>query len=572
MAQQPRILLVFANPLGDLSFVANERREIEDTLLYAKAKQLVDYTIFDSRSLPDIVRLTSGAGPYQADILHYSGHAGDQKLLIDLDGMDADAFCTYLQLIKTRIVFLNGCCTHTLLNRIFAETNVEAAIATYNKVKDKQAATLAAEFYKALLLGINNDLGRTFDNLAAACGNSVLDPKGCLASQNREFTFSSNASPDHDPTKFNWGIFYRNNQVKTYSIYALKEQGSNDTQALRDSLVEAEAELAQAQQAMDDVTGNAAAPQAWVKRATTELTIATEKVAALKRQLKAKNDAKLAEEANAQEAAQKKDFTNAVKQINYFDQREVYLEQFTNTFSCLAALGDADAVLQLLLLKLEEEYSRSADKLLLQVDARSAINTGFWPGLARGLALPEQSNQADIASALIKNYFLDIDLGSSRQHIFLKWNVSGLSPDTIAQTTNAFWLEIKLALAKLNEPGKIIFLHKMILLLWDDSADQGRHQLMTNLEATFTPNLPAALKVMPWIEPLNKEDIEGWIKQSSLHTVGIKRTMAEDIYNNSDKGKIRKVLSVVRKKASIQSLPIFDYLNILPDATQNIFD
>jgi hypothetical protein len=479
------------------------------------------------------------------------------------------AICQFLKLIKTKLVFLNGCSTKGFLEKLFHETDVIAAIATYNKVRDLQAGKLSEMFYDQFMRGL--DLETIFKNLCAAFEKSVLNADGCNM---RDLNIPLLNFPDETKDKFQWGLFYKDHTYYKITIGNLLAKGATVLDELEKQLTTATAELIKAKEALavlETIKGTAAGFTLYNDKKG-EVESLTVNINNLKNNQQTLETEKLNKETMAWEQRLSDDFSNAIRRINYYDQEEIYTAERDTEFACFAAVGDEDALIDLLLMRMEEDYNfQDNNHKPIPIDYSSGNFPGFWPSLATYFPETKPETPAQIAEAIINKLYLGSG-ATTRQHIFLKVYISPLEPAAVEKLVCDFWTHVHNACtssAAFTEGRKVN--HRIIMVLIDEMSTFARHKQIEAITATVNASLKTKLKPMGWIEPLNKTDIENWIKSHSLHKFGIKRAMVNEIYTESD-GKIKRVLKWVQNNCDIKDLPLFYKLNIFPDDdTQSIF-
>lgn len=565
MAELPKILMLFANPKDDLTAIRKEMDDIVDILRFAKHKKICDYDApFEDKPLEKIIEYTSGAAGYSASIFHFSGHANEQQLLLTEDAASVNAICNMLKLIRTKFVFLNGCCTKGFLEKLFANTDVIAAIATYNKVKDKDAAKLSAMFYTQFFMeGL--EMETIFKNLCTRFEKTALTD---IAVNMREVNLPTSSFPDENKEAFQWGLFYKDPSYFKITIGNLLGKGPSPLAELDKKLNTIKANLLTATEELKELEP--------LRTSRIGLKLYNDKTAEIDKlkdtinQLKNDRvnlDTRLQDKEKALIAQRDYDnFSNAIKQINYYKQAEIYAEYLSpdaDKYACLAATGDENSVLELLLMRMEEEYGFiDNNHKPISIDYTSNGGPEFWSSLATHFIESKPQTPEEIAITLIDDLYFGSGM-ATQQHIILKVNISPVPIETISSLVCDFWTCLHNAWPKTTacKEGKTKR-HKMIMLLIDDMSTQQRHDALEALTDKVNAKLQTKLQPMGWIEPLKKEAIENWIDNHSLYKVGIKKTMANDIFKESENGKIRKVLESIHKRCSIKNLQLFYTLKI----------
>jgi hypothetical protein len=265
-------------------------------------------------------------------------------------------------------------------------------------------------------------------------------------------------------------------------------------------------------------------------------------------------------------------FNTAIKNLNYTKQRNIYKKGTCCDFACYAAAGDEDALIDLLLIRLEEDYGfQDNNHTPFIIDYSSTGSQGVWPALADKLDIDKQETPEKIAGVLINELFLG-NRSYSQQHIFLKIYITQVPVAKVIELVREFWTH---ALKACDQSGAFAneenIRHRIVVILIDEMSTSERHDQIKAITQTVNDRLmKAELEPMPWIEPLNLDKIESWIDSHTLDRVGIQSDMANDIYTESNNGKIRKVLESVQRRCTLPDLDLFHKLNILPDDAQTL--
>ncbi len=573
MAEIPKILLLFANPKGDLSNIKKELNDIVASLRYAKAKKICDFdTPFENEAFSTIVDYTSGIEEYSASIFHFSGHANEQSLLLTEDASSVKAVCDLLKKIGTKMAFLNGCCTKGFISNLFKDTDVTVAIATYNKVQDPVAAQLADMFYKQFTRG--NNMETIFRNMRSSFEKHVLHREGF---DMRDLQLPAAAFPDENKAAFQWGLFYKNPNYSNITVDNLMTKGPGDIAKINQKIKDVTKKLVAAQEELTDLEADLRrSPSEPRRRSVTskkmEINSFVLSITELEQERDRMNRERNVQETRAIKAKLSDEFRKAIKNINYFDQQEVYEEGTQCQFACYAAVGDEDALIDLLLMRLEDQYDfNDNNHLSLVIEYKSILAQKFWPALAYELKLEPGEKPDSICKTLVNDYFLGT-VGYTQQHIFLKIYISQLRPDDVAKLVFEFWDNLqKVCNQSAVLTGSTEYCHRIVVILIDQMGSQDRLAAIEAITNNINAQLQTKFKPMPWVKPLQQQEIQTWIDIHALSRVGIRRTMAGEIFTESGNGKIRKILESVQKKCTMPDLDLFYQLNILPDHAQTVF-
>jgi len=264
MAEIPSILLLFANPRGDLEAITGEMNAIKKILRLAKIQKTVDFDYYENEPFDEIIKNTP-----PASIFHFSGHANKQQLLLTRDASSADAICDLLKLSKTKLLFLNGCGTKDFLEKVFTRTDVIAAIATNNKVKDDVAAELSIMFYGRLMWG--DDLDTVFMKMRSSFEqrSKILHWDGRYM---RDLELPETDFPDENSETFQWGLFYKEKTYGKITIRNLLEKGDSAIDKIDDEINNLKKELVEAAanlQEMEQWKGSARGLQLYTEQQNT---------------------------------------------------------------------------------------------------------------------------------------------------------------------------------------------------------------------------------------------------------------------------------------------------------------
>lgn len=150
---KPTVLIFYANNqsqafLGELD---KECKGIQH-LLNAVERREYEVSLIPQTSIPDIIAELNIPGR-SVEIIHFSGHASDSKLVFGDNAADAASFADKLKALKTlKLVFINGCSSKGQV-QFFHDAGIPYVIATSRPVEDTKASWLANQFYNYLSLG-----------------------------------------------------------------------------------------------------------------------------------------------------------------------------------------------------------------------------------------------------------------------------------------------------------------------------------------------------------------------------------------------------------------------------------
>ena len=160
MAELPFIVLAFANEQEGRRYLRDlpeELRRLQEILEQAENDRHCRLVVRPNATLEQIFTAFTDYRD-QVAILHYGGHAGGDRLLLESSAAGgtpayAEGLATFLgQRQGLQLVFLNGCSTRAQVARLL-EANVAAVIATARAIDDRMAREFAVAFYTELAAG-----------------------------------------------------------------------------------------------------------------------------------------------------------------------------------------------------------------------------------------------------------------------------------------------------------------------------------------------------------------------------------------------------------------------------------
>ncbi len=160
MAELPFIVLAFANEQEGRRYLRDlpeELRRLQGILEKAEKDRHCRLVVRPNATLEQIFTAFTDYRD-QVAILHYGGHAGGDRLLLESSVAGgapayAEGLATFLrQRQGLQLVFLNGCSTRAQVARLL-EANVAAVIATARAIDDRMAREFAVAFYSELASG-----------------------------------------------------------------------------------------------------------------------------------------------------------------------------------------------------------------------------------------------------------------------------------------------------------------------------------------------------------------------------------------------------------------------------------
>lgn len=159
MPEQKTILLASANVLNNPGYLAHlqkERRNIRNILQPSFIRREINIEQEVELSFNDLfAQFNRGKS---INLLHYSGHSTEEKLLLqdvggDSKDLSANQLAAFLKLQPgLEVVFLNSCCSESIGELLLA-SGVNAVIETTTEVGDEDAARFAGWIYEGLHSG-----------------------------------------------------------------------------------------------------------------------------------------------------------------------------------------------------------------------------------------------------------------------------------------------------------------------------------------------------------------------------------------------------------------------------------
>jgi hypothetical protein len=427
-------------------------------------------------------------------------------------------------------------------------------------------------FYQEFIRG--DDLDTVFKKLRSSFEkkSKVLNKNGVYM---RDLELPASNFPDENIKAFQWGLFYKEKTYGKITIRNLLEKGATALDELNQK-IKATNEILRSAQGELKVMGI-------LKEEPEGLKIYNKKkaevdsLALLISTWEEERAALINEQQVKDELAKKRkiteEFNIAIKNLNYTKQRDIYKKGTTGCeFACYAAAGDEDALIELLLIRIEEDYGfQDNNHTPITVDYTSAGSQELWAALADKLDIDKQGTPEKIAGMLINDLFLGNRL-YSQQHIFLKIYIAQVPIEKIAELVCDFWKNVVKACDQSGAfDNKENIRHKIVVILIDEKSTNERHEQIQAITKTVNARLmKTELEPMPWIEPLMLDKFVSWIDSHTLDRVGIQSAMANAIYTESNNGKIRKVLESVQRRCTLPDLDLFHKLNISPDDAQTI--
>ena len=136
-------------------------------------------------------------------VFHYSGHAGEDVLLLEDDKANAQGIATLLdQCPKLKLVILNGCATAGQVKRLHQLQSKPVVIATNAPVGDETATTFSINFYRAF-----SDQFTTLENAFNLGMGAAQTIAGTDLSPKKDVGFMGEV----EESEASWGLFSTSN-------------------------------------------------------------------------------------------------------------------------------------------------------------------------------------------------------------------------------------------------------------------------------------------------------------------------------------------------------------------------
>lgn len=209
MPKDPVILLTFANQQN--AHLANLKKEsslIEQALAKIVDQGAVRLWRDESTQVKDLI---GAFNRFDGDItiFHYGGHAQASGLEFeDQEGLLEGVAQHLSQQKQLKLVFLNGCSTKALVERIL-QLGASAVIGTYSPVEDEKATVFAGYFYDKLA-----NLGNIKQAFEYASNCLKLIYKDLPPIEVHPVQLSRGIQSREETQIFPWGLFYNEEQAK----------------------------------------------------------------------------------------------------------------------------------------------------------------------------------------------------------------------------------------------------------------------------------------------------------------------------------------------------------------------
>ncbi|WP_147323403.1 hypothetical protein [Chitinophaga silvatica] len=499
-------------------------------------------------------------------ILHFSGHASTLGLSMQNNekqtGLDLAAI---LKNNKIRILFLNGCCTSSLVKEIFAHENaVEAIIATRVPVQDFIACELSLSFYNAFIT-MGETLQGAFNEMYS------LHSRYSLKKELKIWRFDEVEEDlyiDFDTAEnFSWVIFSKNAKILNCTIDTLLDDSSKKVAEIDEEIKRLNDVLAKEERALNRIDKND--EQLKEDREYCEYKVASllEEIRLKKQKKKNLLDDKfrISEDAIANEHSAA--FTMAVENLNYKSQRKGL--RINKAIGGIVMSGDEDSMLELLFRHFKSENNiRKENTEVYLFDDKSPFFGSFWARIAIG----DKRNMQDVdftvsdKQEIVYNIMREIFCAGGdtpHQNILFKVVCTHTELTLLEAALEEIWKLIHEYLVKENLSEKMkSWKYKIVFLLMDETGVQERKTAFDALVKRLKSNsYMTHFEVLEKVECMEQEVIYKWLdNQQQLSRMGFRLEHAEELFIESQ-GAIKKFLSIIKRRVNFE-VSLLDELKI----------
>lgn len=554
----PYFIFAFADPVGNLRFIADEEEKIDFLLAYERSNNVLGFHRILKATGPDIIKNFEKYRQQEPCFFHFSGHASHIGLHLD-DGKTQSALALSAILTNNsaiKVLFLNACSTASLVKDILDQTGVEAIIATRTDVYDETAAKVSLSFYEHFVVH-KRSLQDAYNYLYAEYESSCVEKKG--PSKKRVAEMDEELKALDQAEKFAWGLFTKNAEILNASICNIRMRSQvlwTENEALIQKL---EKELEKAERMVVLVKDDPELLEE-SKKKVEDLKKKLDEARSLKTTIIQTNIAKTADEILKEDQSV---FESALKTLNYRNQRNVFKME-GKPIGGLVMTGDRDSVLDLLyyhLLFENKVYENS--QLTFPFDPASSFYDEFWIALIKWLNLKNinadnirEQDKKEIIKYLIRDKFCG-GVGIAHQDIVFKIICSNKDLSRLELTLDEFWRYWDSCIAELKLITQMQqWTHKVLFFLIDEmemlDADRMKTftQAVTQLKQKGRFN--DCLQVLTPVDKMTEADLERWLEsQPQLARIGLNATLAKEIYQQSN-GTIRQILKILKSKVQFE--------------------
>lgn len=552
----PYFIFAFADPVGDLKFIADEEEKIDLLLAYERSNKVLGFHRIPKATGPNIIRNFEQYRQQEPCFFHFSGHASHIGLhLGDGNTQSALALSAILSNNVIKVLFLNACSSAKLVKDILEQTSVEAIIATRTAVYDELAARVSLSFYEHFVVH-KRSLQDAYNYLYGDYEQSCVEKKGpskkLIGEMEEELKILDKTE------KFAWGLFTKNTEIlnATVSNIRMRSQVSwTENEALIDAL---EKDLKKAEKTMKLVEED---PELFEdsRKKVEDLKMKLDEARSLKATVIQTNMAKTADEILKEDLSV---FESALKSLNYKKQRNVF-KLNGKPIGGLVMAGDRDSVLDLLYYHLLfENKVYENNQLTFPFDPASSIYDEFWTALIKWLHLNinadniQEQDKKDIIKYLIRDKFCG-GVGIAHQDIVFKIICSNKDLSRLESTLDEFWRYWDICIAELKLITQMQQWRHKVLFFLIDEMEMLNEDRMKAFEQAVTQlkqkgRFDNCLQVLTPVDRMTEDDLRKWLEaQPQLDRIGLNATLATEIYQQSN-GTIRQILKILKSKVGFE--------------------
>jgi hypothetical protein len=554
----PYFIFAFADPVGNLKFIADEEEKIDLLLAYERSNNVLGFHRILKATGPVIIKNFEQYRQQEPCFFHFSGHANHIGLHLG-DGNTQSALALSAILTNNsaiKVLFLNACSSARLVKDILDQTGVEAIIATRTEIYDELAAKVSLSFYEHFVVH-KRPLQEAYNYLYADYEETCVEKKGFSKKLIGEMDEELKALDKTE--KFAWGLFTKNPEILNASICNIRMRSQVSWTENEVLIQKLEKELKEEEEMMEEAK-NAPKLLERIKKNVGDLKTRLNEARSLKTTIIQTSIAKTADEILKEDQSV---LESALKTLNYRKQRGVFKLE-GKPIGGLIMTGDRDSVLDLLyyhLLFENKVYENS--QLTFPFDPASSFYDEFWIALIKWLHLKDinvdnirEQDKKDITKYLIRDKFCG-GVGIAHQDIVFKIICSNKDLSRLELTLDEFWRYWDSCIAELKLITQMQqWSHKVLFFLIDEMEMLNEDRMKTFKQAvtqlTQKGRFNDCLQVLIPVDRMTEEDLERWLEsQPQLDRMGLNATLAKEIYQQSN-GTIRQILKILKSKVKFE--------------------
>ncbi|MCF6405864.1 CHAT domain-containing protein [Chitinophaga filiformis] len=554
----PYFIFAFADPVGDLKFIADEEQNIDLLLAYERSNNVLGFHRIPKATGPLIIRNFEQYRQHEPCFFHFSGHASHIGLHLG-DGHTQSALALSAILTNNsaiKVLFLNACSSATLVRDILEQTGVEAVIATRTAVYDELAAKVSLSFYEHFVVH-KRPLQEAYNYLYADYEQTCVEKKGPSKKLIGEMDDELKALDKTD--KFAWGLFTKNTEILNASICNIRARSQVSWTENEARIQQLEEELKEEEEIMEEARN---APKSFerAKKNVERIMDELKELRSLRTTVIQTNIAKTADEILKEDQSV---FESALKSLNYIKQRGVF-KLNGKPIGGLVMSGDRDSVLDLLYYHLLfENKVYENNQLTFPFDPASSIYDEFWIALIKWLHLTNinadnvrDQDKKEIVRYLIRDKFCG-GVGIAHQDIVFKIICSNKDLSRLELTLDEFGRYWDSCIADLKLTTQMQqWRHKVLFFLIDEMEMLNEDRMKTFKETIAQLQQKGrfndCLQVLTPVDRMTENDLERWLEsQPQLGRIGLNATLAKEIFQQSN-GTIRQILKILKSKVNFE--------------------